>query len=356
MLADTIESNQDGIFSDVYGSLHNMGHGLIARLRAPGSPNRPGVMTDPATAMRDPVFYRWHRQVDDIYVEWQEKLSPNNFAADAPPVKIRKGINGDQAENQSPDILLCLQSAIPGASAADFDGQSYGEQRFGGANWDNPLASFPVITKRLSTTLRQQQVSEPDGTVLMKDYLDFDEFYYFIRLENTSAATRKVTVRIFLTAEAFASNRRMWIEMDKFPYELAANQKAVVFRPARLSSVVRKPARRPTEPIIQPPPGTVSDPECECGWAYHLLLPRGNEAGMNFRLFAMVSDWNIDAVSQPKKCGSMSFCGAKDLDYPDRRPMGYPFDRRFASSIADTVKTQQNMATRDLKILFTPSN
>ncbi len=354
MLADTIESNQDAIFSNVYGSLHNMGHGLIARLIAPGSPNFPGVMRDPATAMRDPVFYRWHRHVDDIYVGWQETLPANNFAAAAPPVIIRKDLNDGQSENQSPDILLCLQSAIPEASQPDFDGQTYGEQMFGGANWGNPLASFPVITNRLSTTIRQQLIEEPDGTQLMKDYLDFDEFYYFIRLENASAETRKITVRIFLTAETFTADRRMWIEMDKFPYELTAHQKAVVFRPARLSSVVRKPARRPHEPAIQPPPGTVNEPECECGWAYHLLLPRGTEAGLDFRLFVMVSDWNIDSVSQPKKCGSMSFCGAKDQDYPDKRPMGYPFDRKFETSIADTVKIQQNMATRDLKIKFAP--
>jgi hypothetical protein len=46
----------------------------------------------------------------------------------------------------------------------------------------------------------------------------------------------------------------------------------------------------------------------------------------------------------------MSFCGARD-NYPDSRPMGYPFDRPFRDkTVAETIAAQANMATRDITI------
>ncbi|MGH9971651.1 MAG: hypothetical protein ACREBG_28180 [Pyrinomonadaceae bacterium] len=209
--------------------------------------------------------------------------------------------------------------------------------------------------------MRQQVITVPGGGTFNKSYLDFDEFYYFLRLENKNTQPRRVTVRIFLTARSFIDGpkeRRLWIEMDKFAQDLLASKRVVVFRQARLSSVVRKPAVRPSEPAPTHPPGTPADARnyCDCGWPYHLLLPRGNENGMDFRLLVMLTDWNIDSVGADTKCGSMSFCGAKDADYPDKRAMGYPFDRPFPPNrtISQTVADPQqtNLAALDFKIRF----
>lgn len=35
-----------------------------------------GVMADVATAMRDPIFYRWHAFIDSIFVKYKNTLSP----------------------------------------------------------------------------------------------------------------------------------------------------------------------------------------------------------------------------------------------------------------------------------------
>ena len=347
MLSNTIESNLDRFTGSNYGNLHNMGHVLIAALSNPS-----GVMRDPRTAVRDPIFFRWHRLVDDIVFEWQETLAENDFASDAPNVSLRKEPGGDK----SPDILLSFKKDIPEAAAPDFDGEIYGETKFGGANWDAPLSTFQGLTEELQTTSKTREFQDFEGNLVRKNYLDFEEFYYFFRLQNEDFQTRKVTVRVFLAASELADNRRFWIEMDKFPVELAANQKKVVFRPARFSSVVRKPAYRPSEMMPPSPVGIPNENYCECGWAYHLILPRGNEDGMNFNLLVMLTDWNLDSVGEEKRCGSMSFCGAKDSDYPDKRPMGYPFDRPFKNlSIDETIAAQKNMATRELKIRFIPS-
>jgi tyrosinase len=346
ILADTVESNVGAALPSRYGDLHNMGHVLIAALSNPR-----GVMRSTSTAVRDPVFFRWHRLVDDVIFEWQQILPAYDFSVDAPNVSLRKELNAEK----SPDILLCFKKDIPEASDPNFDGQNYGEQHFGGANWDAPLSTFPFLTSQLQTTMKIRKFTDSNGNSVEKNYLDFEEFYYFLRLENNDAQTRKVTVRIFLATSEFAADRRYWIEMDKFPVELSANQKMVVFRPSRLSSIARKPAFRPSENPPPPPVGAPNDNYCDCGWAYHLLLPRGNENGMDFRFLIMLTDWQLDSVGEDKKCGSMSFCGAKDKEYPDKRPMGYPFDRPFKNlSIADTVKARPNLATRDLKIKFIP--
>ena len=49
---------------------------------------------------------------------------------------------------------------------------------------------------------------------------------------------------------------------------------------------------------------------------------------MPFVLMVMVTDAGYDRVEDDHACGSMSFCGVRDR-YPDRRNMGYPFDRPF---------------------------
>jgi tyrosinase len=370
LFSSTIESSVGSVNgqagtspSSYYGALHNFGHVLISD-PGMGSPSGtdPGVMIGTDTAVRDPVFFRWHRHVDDFFYVWQERKLKPHVLSDLPKdVIIRKGLNGDTKPGHSPDILLCLQSSIPGADKPTFKGEEFGETNFGGANWSQPPSSFPMVTNELKTTMRKEVITLPDGTKVDKPYLDHDEFYYFLRLENKNNQPRKVTVRIFLTAKKFIDDdeeRRMWIEMDKFAQELPASKKVVIFRPARLSSVVRKPARRPSEPKpAQPGPTPATDNNyCDCGWPYHLLLPRGDETGMDFRLLVMITDWNIDSVGADTKCGSMSFCGAKDTDYPDKRAMGYPFDRPFPSTmtISQTIADAQqtNMAALDFKIKF----
>jgi hypothetical protein len=360
LLSSTAESNvgsadgsQWGNPLSFYGSHHNLGHGLIASLRDPAGPAGPGVMSRTSTAVRDPVFFRWHRHVDETIYLWQEtKLQPNDLGAGAPPVRIRKSAGGAAGGRQSPDILVCMQKEIAGANAPGFDGQQFADETFGGdANWDRPLADFGVGAGVLQTMMRKEPVALPGGGTGSKPYLDHEEFYYFLRFENPTDQPQKVTARLFLVAAEFADERRLWIEMDKFAHTLAANQKAVIFRPGRLSSVVRKPARRPPDPRPQPHPG--EDPNyCDCGWPYHLLLPRGSEAGMDFRLMVMLTDYQADLVGAEKRCGSMSFCGVKDADYPDKRPMGYPFDRPFAGTVSDALARPEltHVATADFKI------
>ncbi|GAA5149307.1 hypothetical protein GCM10023321_12960 [Pseudonocardia eucalypti] len=98
-----------------------------------------------------------------------------------------------------------------------------------------------------------------------------------------------------------------------------------------------------------------NDPDyCDRGWPYTLLLPRGTEDGMPYRLVVFCSNAVRDLVRPSAECGSMSFCGAVDR-YPDTRDMGYPFSRPFADSVEATVLRVPSAAGRSLTIRHTDS-
>ncbi|CAG8819930.1 2870_t:CDS:2, partial [Gigaspora margarita] len=116
-----------------------------------------------------------------------------------------------------------------------------------------------------------------------------------------------------------------------------ANCRTVVVRDCDRSSVVRQPPQKALDELDDTAiaAGTVdkeSDEQyCDCGWLFHLLLPRGSRNGMKFKLFVFISDWEKDKVPRVTRCGSLSFCGVeKPKDkYPDIRLMDYPFDCPF---------------------------
>jgi tyrosinase len=349
---------------DTYGDLHNMGHVHFAYY---DNQPPPGVMISTATAVRDPIFWRWHKHVDSVFHDWQKRQAPYDFS-DGPPVRIRKA----QAEGTiaSIDIILCLKDGLP----AEFDGEKLGSDAFGYSDdpdrnsWDEDFASATVTlptgetittTDELRTEMAQRTVNlvGADGNPVQTsiNYLSHDDFFYFIRVENLSDQPQNVTARIFLAPETEVEDRASWIEMDKFLYRLDGSTRAVITRRADLSSVVRKPALKPEDFTLgteEPSPKTGQQSWCDCGWPYTLLLPRGTREGMRFCLFVMFSDGNDLALPEQhaEHCTSVSYCGLQDEEYPDKRDMGYPFSRPFRDGIPPTVAAHDNMAWRTITI------
>jgi len=360
--------------NDVYPGIHNFGHNFISDLSEENSDgDRVGVMTSPRTAIRDPVFWRWHKKIDDVGFAWQETQDPYPFADDAPPVVLRPSLDGTPTPWSSPDLILCRTADLPGHEEPDFlttGGQSLGEEAFGGDAWGQDFTDAEVTlsggrafrtTAELTSELKQREIvidpppgqSGPPwrGTI---DYLTHEPFCYFLRVENPSDRDVSVTVRIFIAPEEEAADstqeRRGWIEMDKFIHRVPTGQRAVIFRPDELSVVIKKPADKDPANLPEPQPGQDDGGSyCECGWPYTLLLPRGTEAGMPFRLLVLLTDAALDQVPQAGHCGSMSFCGAVDR-YPDVRDMGYPFSRPFERSIEETFLGLRNAAGRRFAI------
>jgi len=258
-LGATVEASIDSIDRTKYGSYHNNGHVFLAFINDPQQTNPsdlPGVMIDPVTAIRDPIFFRWHKHIDDISFQWQERQAPNDFS-DAPQVLMRKGLNGATPDHQSPDIILCFKDKVlsPGSDDSDAFWQKYGEENFGGANWDKDFSASDTTTSELQTTMRKRQIiirsPEGDDQPETISYLSPREFFYFLRVENLANQSKDVTVRIFLAPTGsyagipeVSEDRRKWIEMDRFTCTLKPqpSQRAVIFRRADASSVIRKPA------------------------------------------------------------------------------------------------------------------
>ena len=349
LLGKTNESTIDSVSIPYYGNHHGFGHVLIGL----SIPNIQGVILNTATAIRDPAFWRWHRHIDDLHFRHQERSAPHDYA-DRPPVSMRK--NGTESQ----DLILCRLADVQAIGAPASEGAAIGQHAFGNAgnnqNWNGDFTSgrstftyqgaehqLPTVAE-LTTEMKLGQFTLSNGQSVGFPYLSHEPYCYFIRLKNDSNAAKNVTVRLFLaptqvidvdsgqiddpSRDPHINNRRFWIEMDKFQHDLPAGEETVVFRQDSESSVIRRPVVDPSDIRDIEPSGNPDDGYCECGWPYHLLLPRGTAAGMYFRLFALVTDGDIDLVPGPEHCGSMSFCGVRN-EYPDQRPMGYPFDRPF---------------------------
>ena len=348
----------------IYGSTHNDGHVhfMIYDNIAPY-----GVMALPATAVRDPVFFRWHKLVDDIFYAYQQKLDPNDFSA-GPPVKIRKATN-QKGVATSKDIILCRESGLPDSiEGHKFGSRAYSRlvtgafeedwnRSFGSGTYELPSGETITTTDTLMTEMMQREIQlrDADGNPAPEtvEYLAHEDFYYFLRVENTTDQEVTVAVRIFLAPETEVEDRRAWIEMDRFTYRLRAEERAVIFRPADEASVIRKPALKPDDLTADDgfSPVRRAQPWCDCGWPYTLLLPRGTKGGMKYRLLVMCSDGkDLEMPNPPDCCTSISYCGLQDVEYPDKAAMGYPFDRKFKRKIRDAVEQNDNWAWRTIKI------
>jgi len=343
-LGAVVESYGNGELIDYYGSLHASGHVAIGNVT-----DDPGVMGQTRVAARDPAFWRWHRHIDNLINSWEEKQEPNDFS-NSPPVNLQ-------------DIILVFKDKLPinHGETQDEEAAAFGEQTFGGENFNTDVSDNEYITNELQTKTKVRTWTHIEDSGLTEDieYLFPREYYYYFRVENTSSSSLNATFRVFLVPEELAESRRHWIELDKFKETLPPNSKTVVCRDCDMSSVVRQPPQKtedelddtslPTDSIIQ----NENEKFCDCGWPFHLLLPRGRRGGMNFKLLVFISDWSEDEVPTISRCGSISFCGAEGPTdkYPDSKPMGYPLDRPFKNnSYEETFAGLNNVVIRDVSI------
>ncbi|KAJ1534073.1 Polyphenol oxidase 1 [Nowakowskiella sp. JEL0078] len=358
-LGGTLEANIESKDNKYYGNLHNMGHVIIAYLANAADwqnqSSTPGLMYQTRTAVRDPVFWRWHSMVDDLFYLWQENQPPLKFD-DVPQISFRK----TGAPAGSPDIITVFNDVIAGSGVDvnnDAAVEAWGEQTFGGSAWDsapNPQFSTDVF----ETEFRKRRFTNigDDGNTEEISYIFPREFGYFFRISNTTSKELKVTLRINLVPAQDADNRRSYFEMDKFQITIPANSKKVFYRRSDQSSVIRKPAQKTVEQMDDRRDEddglnrSGSDGQyCDCGWPFNMLIPKGSSEGIPFKLSVLATDWNKDNVPTNTGCGSMSFCGAKDK-YPDSREMGYPFIRKFEKSVTETIASVPSWAVKDVVI------
>lgn len=167
-------------FQQRYGSFHNAGHGVFGGIGQPSWSRNRSYMNTTANAVRDSIFYRWHKHVDNVMYALADNLG-HDVDADAPPVAIAAG-----------DIIISTSAEPP-------------------RGFDNFNERFESDT--INTRLDEPQRRFETGK------LSHDEFYYHIRVRRTrGSGDMALSLRIFICPENRVNEGRRWIEMDKFRY------------------------------------------------------------------------------------------------------------------------------------------
>lgn len=208
----------------------------------------------------------------------------------------------------------------------------------------------------------------PAGNVFAQfTHLQNAPFQYTIQCTNNSAQQRIGTCRIFLCPQQdergqpflrFEDQRSLMVEMDKFTVFLNPGNN-VIRRRSDESNVTISDQRGFGS---QRQPTDVAAKEefqfCGCGWPQHMMLPKGTLEGTKFYIFVMISNYQLDRIDQPTPTNvcddSASFCGLKDQLYPDKRSMGFPFDRPYrVANLAEFTNLGTNMTLGECNIIFT---
>jgi hypothetical protein len=319
----------------LYGNLHNEGHNLLSFIHDPDGRHLEelGVVGDNTTAMRDPVFYKLHAFVEQIFIRHKLKLP-----------------------NYDDQFLR-------------FDGitvQSAQVQVRGNAPANTLLTYWQQSDVDLGTGLD----FGPQGNIFARfTHIQHAPFTYQIGVSNLTGANQRGTCRIFIgptidergTALPFNEQRLLMIELDRFVVDLPSGNNTIVRRSDESNLTI--PFERTFRPVglaNQPtdPTARAAFQFCGCGWPQHMLLPRGRPEGMTFDLFVMITNFAEDTVNQPyneqEACSDAAmFCGLRDQLYPDRKPMGYPFDRaNRVNNLAAFTAKGTNMRLGQIKIQF----
>ncbi|KAJ8679166.1 hypothetical protein QAD02_014953 [Eretmocerus hayati] len=325
VLGNMIEASSLSPNQDFYGSLHNRGHVIIGYCHDPDHRYLEpfGVMGDSTTAMRDPVFYRWHSFIDNIFTLYKDSLQPYteqqlNFPG-VSLAEIRVTTNGG-----NPNTLSCHwnKSDIDMSRGLDF---------------------------------------APRGAILARiQHLNHDEFTYQFVATNKNNKDVVGTVRIFMAPKQDENGRlldvneqrMLMIEMDKFLTTLPALKTTTIIRGSKNSAVTipfESTFRNLERSKPQDQGGSDRFNLCGCGWPQHMLIPKGNAQGFPMDMFVMISNYQQDRINQPNASGcaaGVSYCGLRDRKYPDARPMGYPFDRK----VRQGARTMNEFLTPNMKL------
>ncbi|KAG5668816.1 hypothetical protein PVAND_016739 [Polypedilum vanderplanki] len=329
ILGDMMESSILNPNPDYYGDLHNMLHMVLSYQHDPDHRHLESfsVIGESSVAMRDPVFYRLHQYVDDIFQQFMEKLTPYTAQQLTYPGITITGLQ-IQTENVKTNVLNTFwrQSDINLAKGMDF---------------------------------------VPRGDIFARvTHLQHSPYTINIQVNNSSGASRLGMVRVFMAPKydergqqfSFREYRRFMIEMDKFVANLRPGQNTLKRR--SIQSTLTIPYERTFRNLDARPTGSGEDAYnfCGCGWPQHMLIPKGTPQGLPCVLFVMISDYEQDRINQDLAgtCNDAAiFCGIRDRFYPDKRTMGFPFDRVNRRG-AETLQTflTPNMGIADISIVF----
>ncbi|XP_071532770.1 pseudohemocyanin-1-like [Panulirus ornatus] len=303
ILGDVIESSLYSPNPEYYGSLNNMAHKVIARQADPhgkyGMP--PNVMEHYMGATRDPSFYKLHKRIDNLFRKHKDSLPPYTKE----------------------------ELVLPGVAISNIA-------------IDGPLETYLEDYEIILPNLFEDRAEAEVEIKAMMPRLRHKDFSVNIDIVNNNEAEVLATVRIMAWplrdangAElSFDEGRWHAIELDKSWKKLAPGENHIVRKSAEASVTVpdvpsMKTLMAMTEEALAG--GTelhLEQFESATGLPNRLLIPKGNEAGVEFMLVVAVTDGAADAAIEGlPTMTKYHHLGVKGVS-PDRKPLGYPLDRR----------------------------
>lgn len=186
-------------------------HDPCMKYKEPG-----GVMSDTTTALRDPIFYRWHKMCDDLGVKLKNRL-PRYTDADLTfsGIKIKSFDFVDPSDKVLPQLTTFWQRSIVNLqNGLDFH-----------ANVPS-LVAFTHLNYQQFTYLwvffRIWQICSIQHCICI---IEFQIIHHFrLKVENTTDAAVQGTVRIFFQPVhdekgeryLFEGSRSKAVEVDRF--------------------------------------------------------------------------------------------------------------------------------------------
>jgi len=276
------------------------------------------------------LLYRWHAYIDGIFAEYKLSLGPyKSEDLDFPGIELQEVAVFSSANDEN---SLFGKEFTKNALFTHMD---FGDVGFYGADINN--------------------VSISDKIRIKYKRLNHSPFTYRFKVRNRGRQTLGM-VRVFLADEKGTPTT---VEMDKFlwnfktgttEFERSSDESSSVPRNEQgLYEIQESSAYSGSNNLVD----TGIREYTGCGWAKHLLVPRGNPSGFRTNLLVVISPLlpDDDAKTTDWKTVSTlthSLCGAPGAKFPDSRPMGYPFDRY--RGWRDIISGRSNMKRVEITI------
>ncbi|XP_045601340.1 hemocyanin A chain-like [Procambarus clarkii] len=321
ILGDIIESSTYTTNAAYYGALHNQAHRILG---AQSDPKRkfnmpPGVMEHFETATRDPAFFRLHKYMDNIFKEHKDSLPP-----------------------YTAEDLLYSNVKITGVEVSELS------------------TFFEDFEFDLSNALDS---TENVNEVSVKTHISrLNHKPFSLNIHAQAEHDDKVTVRVYISPKQDENHITLDIDesrwgailLDTFWTEVHAGDNEIKRKSSESSVAI--PDRVSFPQLIHDADEAVANgaelPHKEsrsCGHPQRLLLPKGREQGMDFWLDVIITsgdDGVQDDLTVNDHGSTHSYCGIHGQKYPDKRPMGFPFDRPIPDLRVFKVQNQHGQVVK----------
>ncbi|XP_063865687.1 pseudohemocyanin-2-like [Scylla paramamosain] len=309
ILGDIIQSSMYSPNRKYYGNLTTLAYTLLDHQTDPKNKydTPPGVLAHLETLPRDPAAWRLHKRIDNIFREHIDSLPPYTKE----------------------------QLVFPGITVADIQIQGNLETYFEEYKYD--------LINAFNDNTTQTEFYDIYATM---PRLNHKEFTYKIKVQNNNGSPKKSVIRILAMPYRdgngaiipFDEGRWLAIEMDLFVKTLTPGDNEITRKSSEASITVPDVPTYKTLVEMTESRQTLEMYESATGIPNRLLLPKGNEEGVQFRLLVAVTDAQQDVNDESIiTMNKYHHYGVRGVQ-PDKRPFGYPLDRRVPDEhIVDEV-------------------